>query len=413
MRLWIVLATIFFVILFGLIIIGIINRPVLKPISITAGEGVFNRVCLREKVSCNTNDDCAKSCTEAQEGEEIVCKSIPDIPELTKTQQQILGADGSDKPPRYCVPSKAKMECNLSTGGIPVFTGWGASDHMEFECMCAYPLWASSRVCDATNGTCQGTCMLNPGICTGGTFRWDLTKKAEEPIAGLCECAQGDVLVIDNIGLPRCVPAGIQNFYSDLDISTGMQGGQEIIEIDSAPMRQFMPSVCASSGPSASQTTVCGTTGCCSMPNAICCTGANSCCPSNFPICDVANHRCLKSPQGCGANETKCNQGCCRIPNGVCCSDGVSCCPSNFPLCDPDPKRKFCNPYPVPLKTGKCEFTEQTQCANGCCPFLDGTCCGGLVKVPDGTGQMVEVFGCCPPEYPICDIQNGMCRKPG
>ncbi len=414
MRLLVIVATIFFVGLFSLIVIGILNRPTLKPISINSGKGGFNKICQREKVSCNTDSDCGKMCTEAQEGEEIVCKPIPDIPTLTKTQQHLLGAKDTTAPSKYCVPAKATMNCSVSTGGIPIFTGWSGADHMEFECMCSYPIWASSRICDPNSGTCQGSCLLNPGVCEGGTFRWDLTKKAEEPIAGLCECAKGDVLIIDNAGLPHCVPSSLQNFYNDLDISTGMQGGQNLIDVDNIPVKKFLQSACVATGPSAAQTTVCASTGCCPIPNAVCC-GTDSCCPPNFPVCDIQNGRCLKSTETCGSMETKCTGGCCNIPNAVCCGGGNSCCPPNFPLCDPDSNRKFCNPYPTPLLTGKCNLFEYTQCADGCCPYADGVCCGGSVKVPDpsGTGKLIDVFGCCPSEYPICDIEHGMCRKPG
>lgn len=400
-----------FILLFALIILGIARRPILPSISITPGSGGFNNTCKKEKVACNTDYDCLKKCSEAQEGEEMVCKAIPDIPNLTPTQQKMFGASGVSAPNKYCVPSKSKINCNVATGGIPVFSGWSGAERMEFDCMCSYPVWASSRVCDRDTGACEGNCLLNPGICEGGTFRWDLTKKAEEPIAGLCECADGAVMVVDNSGLPHCVPEHLQTFYSDLDVSTGSRGGQNLIEVDNVPMKNFMPSSCSATGISASQTTKCGDA-CCPTPDAVCC-GTSGCCPPNFPVCDVANGKCLKSVNSCDSGETKCSGGCCNIPNGVCCPGGNSCCPANFPLCDPD--TGFCNPYPTPLETGDaktCKLIEDTQCANGCCPFPDGVCCGGLVKVPNGTGSEVSVFGCCPSEYPVCDLENSMCRKP-
>lgn len=34
--------------------------------------------------------------------------------------------------------------------------------------------------------------------------------------------------------------------------------------------------------------------GCCEYQNAVCCTGTDYCCPSDYPICDVEDGLCLK-----------------------------------------------------------------------------------------------------------------------
>lgn len=206
---------IFFIISFSLIIFGILHRPKLKPIKITSGSGSFNKSCLSEKISCNTDYDCMESCSEAQEGEEIICKSLPEIDTLTETQRKLTGLQATN-PSSYCVPAKAVNSCDISHGGIPTYSGWSNPGRMEFDCMCAYPLWASSRICDK-QGNCSGSCMLNPDVCKGGVFDWDLTKKVEEPRASLCTCGSGDTLLIDNFGLPRCVPEKMRTFYKDLD----------------------------------------------------------------------------------------------------------------------------------------------------------------------------------------------------
>jgi hypothetical protein len=447
--------TVIFIGLFTLIIIGILTKPKLAQITIVPTKsGKFNRVCLRKKTSCSTDDDCKANCVEANEGESIVCRSIPDTAGLTEVQQTLTSSRGGGEsitPPKYCVPEKAQLDCNVATGGIPVFSGWGGGDTMGFECLCSYPLWASSKRCqeDEQGGIyCQGNCLLNPDICRGGVFNWDLTKQTEEPTAELCTCADGDALIVDDSGLPRCVPEKLQSFYSDLEMSYGNKGSQDPIHIDNIS-GITLGSACATSGPTVSQTKTCGT-GCCPLPpdpnqygsQAVCCEGANFCCTASFPICDVANNRCLKnigfepegkcqiaplgSPPGkcvtgccppgttcnfsaalpwqrcvkdsgsqCGTLETVCSGGCCPSPGATCCADGVTCCPVNFPICDTE--RKSCNPNLTPLQTSGRISANDKQCNGGSCPFTDGICCG------DGKH-------CCPPEYPVCDATLG-CRK--
>ncbi len=386
-----VVIIVIFIVLFAIVIWGIFYKPSPKSIHIPVGIGDFNKVCNREKVSCNSDMDCEGKCTESAEGEEMVCAAIPDVPHLTKTQQKILGAENSSdniKPNKYCVPAKAKMDCDISKGGIPVFTGWSGADHMEFDCLCAYPLWASSRTCD-TDGTCTGYCQLNPGICENGVFDWDLTKDPKEPVAGMCTCAEGDILVIDNTGLPRCVPNEIVSFYNDLDISTGTSGEQPLIHVDSIPILKTNSNI----GCDTSKYTICEGDACCLSPDAVCCS-PGFCCPSEFPVCDVTNNRCLKKTTSCSENETKCDKGCCPLSDAVCCGDGVSCCPKAFPVCNI--AEGTCNPALLKLTDDNC--SEDKNCNGLCCPSSEGTCCG------DGEH-------CCPPEYPICDVKNGMCKK--
>lgn len=388
------LIAVFFLLVFSLIIFGLVTKMKLKTIKILPDTGGLNKNCLREKVSCNTDNDCKQNCTEAQEGEEIICSTLPDIQNLTENQQRLLGMSGVNSPSKFCVPAKAKMSCNVSTGGIPIFTGWGGLDTMEFDCMCSYPLWASSRICDGNS--CQGNCILNPGICQPGKFNWDLKVKSEEPTAGLCECDDGYVMVVDSSGLPRCVKEKNANFYSDLDVVTNIQGGQLKIQIDNTPLYNVMNSACSPD----SHSTTCGEN-CCPLTGGICCPGNDFCCPSTYPVCDMTNKRCLKAQNEC-AGETTCSSGCCNTVNGVCCSDGASCCPSAFPNCDPE--LPYCNPDPTLLITTpeECPSTEYTQCVHGCCPMPDAICCGNPI---DG-----KQF-CCPPEYPVCDTELKMCRK--
>lgn len=397
MGILVIIVIVFFIVAFFLVMFGVTAKPRLKPINILAQSGSLNKICMREKVSCNTDKDCLENCTEAQEGEEIVCKSLPDIPTLPPSQQKLFGSKDPIPPPKYCVPAKAKLDCNASTGGVPVFTGWGGLDTMEFDCLCTYPLWASSRVCDTSTGTCTGNCLLNPGICQPGKLNWDLKVNAKEPMASMCQCDDGYVMVVDESGLPRCVKKDMDTYYSDIDFVTGIQGGQPKIPVDSVEMKLPLNSACADS--KSSYTNCNGK--CCTMPNAVCC-GNGMCCPSDYPVCNTEYMRCLKTETECQTAETKCSKGCCNTQGGVCCGDGLNCCPTAFPNCDPD--LPYCNPNPIPLvqSLSQGEPTEGVQCANGICPSPDGVCCGSLI---DGKAY------CCPSDYPVCDTKLKMCRK--
>lgn len=201
--------------LFILIFFGLFYAPRLQRIVIPENPGVFNKSCTTSKVECNTDFDCSERCIEANAGEEMVCRAFP---RFTNSQKKNYGDSG-----KYCIPAKAKVECNISKGGIPVYTGWSNPERAEFDCLCSYPLYASSQVYDSQGRALSPPCQLNPGVCEGGTFEWDLTRKIEEPHAGLCKCPEGKTLVIDEEkgGIPRCVPSSFSNFYGDIDrIST-------------------------------------------------------------------------------------------------------------------------------------------------------------------------------------------------
>lgn len=104
--------------------------------------------------------------------------------------------------------------------------------------------------------------------------------------------------------------------------------------------------------------------GCCPLPNAVCCSDGQHCCPANT-VCDVSAGLCIGSKDAvtnkakahtvhskksfkqmlrdvpcsgsstgsCPDNDTCCQGGCCPLPNAVCCSDGQHCCPQNT-VCD-------------------------------------------------------------------------------
>ncbi|XP_067271397.1 granulin a isoform X2 [Pseudorasbora parva] len=109
-----------------------------------------------------------------------------------------------------------------------------------------------------------------------------------------------------------------------------------------------------------------GDWGCCPLPEAVCCTDGEHCCPAHYS-CDVSRLSCIRgdvvipwynkiaaqnspSPNSdietnqrdeksiCPADSTCCpvttgEWGCCPLPDAVCCSDQEHCCPKGY-RCD-------------------------------------------------------------------------------
>lgn len=403
MSLYTVLIAIFFVLLFALIIFGILHKPIRKPVKIPGNVGVFNKQCGREKVTCNLDADCEEVCIEAQSGESYVCKALPDTAGLTETQKKMIGASGAhgDKPMKtnkFCVPEKATLTgCDVAHGGIPVLSGWSGGDPMSFECMCAYPGWASSRDCDK-DGACTGQCHMNPNVCAGGVFDWDLTQRTEEPTSGLCNCPPGTEMVIDyNGGIPKCVSTENIAWYNDVEMTTGRRGGQPIVSVTNTAMTDVIDQTTCDDNRYTKCKLNSDKDGCCLMEGATCCgliDGKGFCCPKNW-TCDIANKRCVEDAKQCDSKSVICDKGCCPVKNGTCCSDGLTCCPPSFPVCDPI--NGTCNPRPIPMKKEECSHVSDTQCGDNCCAARNATCCG------DGKH-------CCPMEYPVCDLEKNQCK---
>ncbi len=376
-----------------LILIGLFTKPRLDPINfsiLTNSEKL--KPCNAEKVPCQTTFDCQTQCSEASEGESMVCRSFPDNA-LTETQRKLLGIHSTDstnstntngKNLSYCVSEKAKIDCNSKHGGIPVLNG---SD-MTFECLCSYPLWANGRKCEKDENkdgnTCVSSCELNPDICKGGTFNWDLTKVSEEPTASLCECGIDNELIETVDGLPRCVPVQMRNFYSDIETETENLNTRQIDSINAIKMSSIPPH--------GVQGKKCGDNFC-PLPNGICFdNNSNYCCVGNYDTLvntSDGTGKCVRKT--CSVDETVCGNGCASMKNAVCCSDNFSYCPENT-VCDIANKK--CNPKAsLLLKTG-----NGPVCSNGMvCPILNGVCVNDSV--------------CCPPTHPVYDILTQSCKK--
>ncbi|CAH8624108.1 unnamed protein product [Schistosoma curassoni] len=197
---------------------------------------------------------------------------------------------------------------------------------------------------------------------------------------------------------------------------------------------------------------------CCPIPQAVCCSDGEHCCPEGY-VCDLSvgecinrskpsnelkkflpninlsslptkigyNNRCPNSDVYCEDNSTCCEHdkewGCCLFSNAVCCSDGVHCCPANT-ICDLKAemcigesgdiltklqlksKPKFnsfkynsrisiCSDMKSVCINGTCCSNVNDQLSTLCCPYENAVCCN------DGEH-------CCP-KGTTCDMVNGGC----
>ena len=174
-----------------------------------------------------------------------------------------------------------------------------------------------------------------------------------------------------------------------------------------------------------------GVYGCCPVPNAVCCSDGEHCCPHSY-ICDLSTGSCIKDRQVlllrisvsnvkkvvCPDGQSECPEGntccklssgqygCCPLPKAVCCSDGVHCCPHGYTC---DTSAGTCNKGSVTVPTLQTvqatrKNAESVVCPDGAtqCPGND-TCC----KLASGG------YGCCPLPKAVCCKDGNHCCPEG
>ncbi|XP_056100164.1 granulin a isoform X2 [Rhinichthys klamathensis goyatoka] len=186
--------------------------------------------------------------------------------------------------------------------------------------------------------------------------------------------------------------------------------------------------------------------GCCPLPNAVCCTDGEHCCPAHYR-CDVSRVSCIKgdvvipwynkiaaqsslSPNSdlgtnkcdeqssCSADSTCCHLttgewGCCPLPEAVCCQDQEHCCPKGYKC---DLRKRSCikttwlfvervplaqigvqKPQPsVSEKDIQCGGGYSCQYGQTCCPTSQtswGCCLYSMAECCD------DMKHCCPAGY--------------
>ncbi|XP_016340524.1 prestalk protein-like isoform X2 [Sinocyclocheilus anshuiensis] len=185
-----------------------------------------------------------------------------------------------------------------------------------------------------------------------------------------------------------------------------------------------------------------GDWGCCPLPEAVCCTDGEHCCPANYE-CDVTRVSCIRGDvvipwynnisvqstpapsldlgtvecdeqSSCSADSTCCHLstgewGCCPLPEAVCCPDQEHCCPKGYRC---DLRRRSCikttwlHVEIVPLahiddqKPQSSISEKDIQCGGGYSCKDSETCCP--------TSQ--TTWGCCPsPKAECCDDMKHCC----
>ncbi|XP_003382695.1 PREDICTED: prestalk protein-like [Amphimedon queenslandica] len=178
--------------------------------------------------------------------------------------------------------------------------------------------------------------------------------------------------------------------------------------------------------------------GCCSYPDATCCSDGIHCCPSG-EICDVARGTCfyggsakammkklsfLRSPikvknvvcpdgGSCPDDNTCCltgdnKYGCCPQPNANCCADKVHCCPSGY-SCNVADGTCTRGVSVVPMMKKLSSLRSPSDVKNVVCP-------GGRQKCPDdNTCCELESgsYGCCPRPDAVCCADKTHCCPNG
>lgn len=129
-----------------LIIISILSIPIIyynqQP---KKGSNVFlqnagkKSLCGSTRVVCNNDTDCDSKCVQDME---YKCQSI-------------TTADNLKNDKKYCLPVDTSVNCRKNNGGLSVWTGWGDTNRMEWDCMCLFPDYFGGDGCTQTPGVCE------------------------------------------------------------------------------------------------------------------------------------------------------------------------------------------------------------------------------------------------------------------
>lgn len=173
------------IILTLLIIFGISYRPSFKQIFVDPNSHRINPICQKEKIICNSEEDCKK----CSDNVEMTCVTL----NRSEDQEKQYG-----KEQKYCLPKIPDQPCNTKNGGIWTWTGWANTNRMEWDCLCTYPEIAGGNGCE----------QLNPNVCQGGQWDYDAKTASIAPTYKNCKCGAGTQLIETRPnGVPICVPA--------------------------------------------------------------------------------------------------------------------------------------------------------------------------------------------------------------
>lgn len=139
------------IILIGILIVIIIilSLPIISLIQKPEGLGnIFleksgnKNFCQSSRIECLSDNDCDNKCIQDME---YSCQNI-----LTESGKSLIKSEK-----KYCLPKQPENFCNIKNGGIPVWTGWGDTNRMEWDCMCMFPNYFGGIGCESTPGVCE------------------------------------------------------------------------------------------------------------------------------------------------------------------------------------------------------------------------------------------------------------------
>ena len=392
-----------------------------------------NAVCCSDHEHCcpqgYTCDVSAGTCTKQSE----VISMVQKQPSL----KNVICPDGTSECP------DGNTCCKLSSGQ------WGC---------CPLP----NAVCCSDHEHCcpQGyTCDVSAGTCTKQSEVISMVQKQPSLKSVICpdgtsECPDGNTCCKLSSGQWGCCPLPNavccsdhehccpQGYTCDVSAGTCTKQSEVISMVQKQPSLRNV--ICPDGTSECPDGNTCcklssGQWGCCPLPNAVCCSDHEHCCPQGY-TCDVSAGTCTKQsevismvqkqpslrnvicPDGtseCPDGNTCCKLssgqwGCCPLPNAVCCSDHEHCCPQGY-TCDvsagtctkqsevismvqkqPSLKSVIC-------PDGTSECPDGNTCCKlssgqwGCCPLPNAVCCS-------------DHEHCCPQGY-TCDVSAGTCTK--
>lgn len=135
-NLLIILIIILVIILFIIPILSLLfDKNTSKNINVSVKADPLKKFCHTTPIECNNNKDCTDICIDNME---YSCQ-------LTNNKK------------KYCLPeNKAPtFQCISKNGGVPVWSGWGDTNRMEWDCFCLYPQYFGGPGCTNTPGVCD------------------------------------------------------------------------------------------------------------------------------------------------------------------------------------------------------------------------------------------------------------------
>lgn len=166
--------------------------------------------CQSSKIECQSDTDCDNKCVQDME---YTCQNIV-------TREGNSSVKSSKK---YCLPKQPENFCNIKNGGIPVWTGWGDTNRMEWDCMCMFPNYFGGIGCEATPGVCEVngvSFMKDRDYSKGSAPNKDdcSTRVTPDSPGGNPKLAdllgKGYNVNIRGDGTPIIIPVGNESFYN-------------------------------------------------------------------------------------------------------------------------------------------------------------------------------------------------------